>query len=86
MRYWKGILAPARATPTSSPLRFTPLHPAHPGRIQDDSARQVSWLPGRCSVHLPKTSKGLSGFSDFARRLQLRGQPRCQTAFPKPCT
>jgi len=29
-----------------SPLRFTPLHPAHPGRIQDDGARQVSWLAG----------------------------------------
>jgi len=29
-----------------SPLRFTPLHPAHPGRLQDDGARQVSWLAG----------------------------------------
>jgi hypothetical protein len=39
-------LWPRATTPTLSPLRFTPLHPAHPGRIQDDGARQVSWLAG----------------------------------------
>jgi hypothetical protein len=42
--YGYAIECPA-TTPILSPLRFTPLHPAHPGRLQDDGARQVSWLP-----------------------------------------
>jgi len=29
-----------------SSRRFPPQLPAHPGRKQDDSVRQVSWLPG----------------------------------------
>ncbi len=43
---------PRMATPCLSPSRFLPLPPAHPVRTQDDSARQVSWLPGRC-LHSP---------------------------------
>jgi hypothetical protein len=66
-----------------SPRRFPPQSPAHPGRKQDDSARQVSWLPGLC-LRPPSQGCCLSGMWTTARRSQLRGQPRSQTAFPYP--
>jgi hypothetical protein len=66
-----------------SPRRFPPQSPAHPGRKQDDSARQVSWLPG-LSLRPPSQGSRLSGSWTTARRSQLRGQPRSRTAFPDP--
>jgi hypothetical protein len=75
-----------RSAPALSPLRFTPLHPAHPGRLQDDGARQVSWLPGRRFLsafpvsqwHLDKKLAGYScggsqGFNLVPYTLHLMG-------------
>jgi len=57
-----------------SPFRKNPSHTAHPGSMQGDDNRQVSWLPGRRVRLLP--SQFPSGFvKGGARRLQLRGQP-----------
>jgi len=67
-------------TPTGRHSGY-PQPPAHPGRKQDDGARQVSWLPG----HRHRSpSRGITSVAHrtIARRLQLRGQPRIETAFP----
>src|SRR5579871_4145765 len=78
--FFMEIKAPAM---TNDPCRHSgnPQPPAHPGRKQDDGARQVSWLPGRC---YRSPSRGIASVAHrtIARRLQLRGQPRYQTAFP----
>jgi hypothetical protein len=54
---------PTTTTPTMSPPRFPPQFPAHPGRKQDDGARQVSWLPGLCS-RPPSQGRSPSGMWD----------------------
>src|SRR5437868_14995163 len=80
------VSAPAKhATPTLSPLRFTPLHPAHPGRIHDDGARQVSWLAGSApSFVFPRLRTSVT------RERKLTGDScggsRGSPAFPRPCT
>jgi hypothetical protein len=46
VRYFKKGFWPPRDDSNFVAMRFTPLHPAIPGRLQDDGARQVSWLAG----------------------------------------
>jgi hypothetical protein len=49
------------ATSIGVAMRFLPLHLAHPGPMQDDGARQVSWLPGQGLVRLPGRLAAASG-------------------------
>ena len=64
-----NIRAPRRRLHLS-PRRFPPQSPPHPGRKQDDGARQVSWLPvRRCLSAFPRLAPqwhmdgSLSGYS-----------------------
>ena len=67
-------------TPTGRHSGY-PQPPAHPGRKQDDGARQVSWLPGH---RYRSPSRGITSVAHrtIARRLQLRGQPRVENRVP----
>src|SRR5262245_61932430 len=54
-----NIRPPHMTNPTGRHSGY-PQPPAHPGRKQDDGARQVSWLPGRRS-RSPSRGHRLSG-------------------------
>ena len=62
MRYFKRGFWPPHDDFNLSPSRFTPLHPAIPGRLQDDGARQVSWLAGSALSPVFPTPCGVSDF------------------------
>ena len=54
-------------------MRFLPLQSAHPGRLQDDGARQVSWLPGLGLARLPGLLAQVSGIFGLRSPVTVAG-------------
>jgi len=62
---------------------FPPQSPAHPTGNRTTAQGRFPGFRFFICVRLPKGIR-LSGSWTYSRRLQLRGQPRYRTAFPKP--